>query len=164
MPQLISPFLWFEGEAEAAAAFYVGLFPNSTVTSVRRYGEAGPLPAGTAMMVEFTLDGQEFMALNGSMTGAQPAAAPTPGSIALYVDCPTQSEVDRLWAALCEGGRALPCGWVTDRFGVTWNIVPSGLGAVIGGPDPERAERAMRAMLTMQKLDIEELRRVYAAD
>ncbi len=164
MSQKISPFLWFEGNAEPAAAFYVSLFADSAITSVSRYGEAGPGTPGTAMVVEFTLNGQEFMAINGGTTNGTPLEEPRPGSIALYIDAENQAEVDRLWDALSEGGRTLPCGWVTDRFGVTWNIVPSGLSGVLHGDDPERSARAMRAMLAMKKLDIEELRRVYAAE
>ncbi len=157
--QKISPFLWFNGEAEEAAKFYVSLFKNSKIENVSRYGEAGPMPAGTAMVVEFVLHGQEFMALNGGPGDAPDG--PYPGSIALYVDCESQDEVDTLWDRLKAGGQTLRCGWVKDRFGVVWNIVPTGLSDLIGGAEPERAQRAMQAMLQMDKLDINELRRAY---
>ena len=161
--QKISPFIWFDNNAEEAANFYVSLFKNSKIDKISRYGEAGPLPAGTAMVVEFTLEGQEFMALNGGPTGAV-AGEPHPGSIALYIDCETQAEVDRLWDDLSQGGKQIQCGWVTDKYGVTWNIVPQGLSDYIGGDDPERASRAMQAMLKMQKLDLEELRKAYEGE
>jgi predicted 3-demethylubiquinone-9 3-methyltransferase (glyoxalase superfamily) len=160
----ITPFLWFQGQAEEAARFYVSVFKNSRITEISRYGEAGPGPAGAVMMVEFELDGQEIKAIN------DPKDQPTidddfkQGKIALYVDCETQAEVDDLWEKLSAGGEQLPCGWVQDRFGFAWNIVPRGLRDVLGGPDQERAQRALKAMLQMRKLDIEELRRVYAAE
>jgi predicted 3-demethylubiquinone-9 3-methyltransferase (glyoxalase superfamily) len=159
--QKITPFLWFEGNAEEAAEFYVSIFKDSKIENVSRYGEAGPGPEGSAMVVEFILEGQEFMALNGGPTGSDRPSAPYPGSIALFVDCDTQGDVDRLWERLCDGGKKLQCGWVTDRFGVTWNIVPSGLSDVLHGSDSEKSQRAMKAMLQMEKLDIDELRRVY---
>lgn len=161
--QKISPFIWFNDNAEEAATYYVSLFKNSKIDKVSRYGEAGPLPEGTAMVVDFTLEGQEFMALNGGPTSSVPGE-PYPGSIALYVDCETQAEVDRLWDELSKGGRQIQCGWITDKYGITWNIVPSGLSNYIGGDDPERAARAMKAMLQMQKLDLEELRRAYEGE
>ena len=159
----ITPFLWFTGDAEEAAAFYVSIFPNSKVTDVSRYGEAGPEPAGTAMVVEFELDNQPFMAINAP-TGdpGVPAENFSQGKIALFTSCKTQTEVDDLWEKLSEGGKELPCGWVADRYGFAWNIVPEGLCDLIEGDD-ERSERAMRAMLQMSKLDIDELRRVYNA-
>ena len=158
--QKIVPFLWFNNKAEEAVNFYVSVFQNSKITHVSRYGEAGPLPKDTVMVVEFELEGQEFMALNGGETEAAPSG-PYPGAIALYVNCETQAEVDRLWDTLSEGGRKIQCGWLTDRYGVTWNIVPVGLSNYIAGDDPEKSQRAMQAMLQMQKLDIDELRRVY---
>ncbi len=159
----ITPFLWFTGAAEEAAAFYVSTFPNSKVTDVSRYGEAGPEPPGTAMVVEFELDGQPFMAINAP-TGdpGVPAENFSQGKIALFTSCKTQTEVDELWEKLSEGGTKLPCGWLADRYGFAWNIVPEGLRDLIGGDD-ERSARAMRAMLQMSKLDIDELRRVYNA-
>ena len=158
--QKIVPFLWFDREAEEAATFYVSLFKNSKITDVSHYGEAGPLPAGPAMVVEFELEGQEFMALNGGKTEGVPDA-PFPGAIALFVNCETQPELDALWEKLCDGGQTMQCGWVKDRFGVVWNIVPVGLGQLVGGPDPDKAQAAMKAMLQMNKLDINELRKAY---
>jgi predicted 3-demethylubiquinone-9 3-methyltransferase (glyoxalase superfamily) len=161
----ITPLLWFEGAAEEAAQFYVSIFKNSKITNVSRYGEAGPGPEGAAMMVEFTLDGHDVMALNA------PSPEPKPrndddfaqGKVALFITCETQAVVDDLWDKLSDGGKQLPCGWVQDKFGFAWNIVPEGLPSVLSGPDEERSQRAMQAMLQMQKLDIDELRRVYSA-
>jgi len=161
--QKILPFLWFDGNAEEAANFYVSIFKNSRVTDVSRYGEAGPGPAGSAMVVEFELDGQEFMALNGGQT-ENGSPGPAPGSIALYVNCEMQGEVDLLWEKLSEGGKKVQCGWLTDKYGFSWNIVPVGLGDYIGGPDAEKAQRAMKAMLQMEKLDIDALRRAYEGE
>lgn len=157
--QQIIPFIWFDGQAEEAVDFYVSLFKNSKIERVSRYGEAGPLPAGTVMTIEFTLDGQDVMALNGG-PGEAPHG-PYPGAVALFVSCETQADVDALWDGLKAGGETLRCGWVKDRFGVVWNIVPVGLGDYVGGPDPQGAQRAMQAMLQMDKLDIDELRRAY---
>jgi predicted 3-demethylubiquinone-9 3-methyltransferase (glyoxalase superfamily) len=162
----ITPFLWFDRDAEEAAKFYVSIFKNSHITDVSYYGEGGPGPAGTVMTVDFQLDGQDFLAINapsGSAAGSQPNDEFSQGKIALYVDCETQADVDVLWDKLSEGGKKLPCGWVQDKFGFAWNIVPKGLRDVLGGPDEERAQRAMQAMLQMSKLDIDELRRVYSA-
>lgn len=157
--QQIIPFIWYDGKAEEAVNFYVSLFKNSKIERVSRYGEAGPLPAGTVMTIEFQLDGQDLMALNGG-PGEAPQG-PYPGSVALFVSCETQGDVDRLWEGLSQGGETLRCGWVKDRYGVVWNIVPAGLGAYVGGEDPEGAKRAMQAMLQMDKLDIDALRRAY---
>jgi predicted 3-demethylubiquinone-9 3-methyltransferase (glyoxalase superfamily) len=162
----ITPFLWFDSGAEDAATFYVSVFKNSRVNDVSYYGDAGPGPEGTVMTVDFSLDGQDFMAINapgGSAAGSQPSDEFSQGKVALYVDCETQADVDALWDKLSEGGKKLPCGWVQDKFGFAWNIVPKGLRDVLGGPDEERAQRAMQAMLQMSKLDIDELRRVYSA-
>ena len=161
--QQIIPFLWFNGNAEEAVNFYVSLFPNSKIERVSRYSDAGPLPAGSAMTLEFQLDGQDMMALNGGETGQNNPGSPYPGAVALFVSCESQAHVDRLWDGLKDGGRSLQCGWVQDRYGVVWNIVPQGLGEYVGGDDPQRAKRAMEAMLKMDKLDIEELRRAYEA-
>lgn len=161
MQQQIIPFLWFNGEAEEAVNFYVSLFKNSKIENISRYTEAGPLPAGTVMTIEFQLDGQDLMALNGGETGQNNPGAPYPGAVALFVSCATQADVDKLWDGLKDGGETLRCGWVKDRYGVVWNIVPQGLGELFGSPDRERANRAMRAMLQMDKLDINELRRAY---
>ena len=157
----ITPFLWFDDQAEEAARYYVSIFNNSKIENVSHYSDAGPLPAGTVMTVEFQLEGQDFMALNGGSTGSAPET-PHAGAIALFVSCPTQREVDELWDKLCDGGKKLQCGWVTDKFGVTWNIVPQGLGELFSSSDRDAAQRAMKAMLQMEKLDIEELRRAYA--
>jgi predicted 3-demethylubiquinone-9 3-methyltransferase (glyoxalase superfamily) len=156
----ILPYLWFADQAEEAVTFYVSLFANSRIADVSRYGAAGPLPEGTAMVVEFQLNGQDFMALNGSVPPGSQGQAP----IALFVSCETQAEVDALWESLSAGGAKLPCGWLKDRYGISWNIVPAGLGELLGSPDRERARRAMQAMLAMEKLDINELRRAYDGD
>jgi predicted 3-demethylubiquinone-9 3-methyltransferase (glyoxalase superfamily) len=158
----ITPFLWFESGAEEAARFYVSVFKNSRITETMYYGEAGPGPAGSVMLVEFELDGQPLKAINAPSDGATAGEDFKQGKIALYVDCETQADVDDLWEKLSRGGKQLPCGWVQDRYGFAWNIVPRGLDDVLGGPDEERAQRALKAMLQMGKLDIDELRRVYA--
>jgi predicted 3-demethylubiquinone-9 3-methyltransferase (glyoxalase superfamily) len=159
----ITPLLWFNGEAEEAVRFYVSVFPDSKIDNISRYGEAGPGEEGAAMMLEFRLQGKDYMALNGgSRDGDQVSGSDVPqGAIALFVTCPTQAEVDRLWECLGEGGEYLPCGWLRDRYGFAWNIVPGGLGELLGNADREKAERAMRAMLQMSKLDINELRRAF---
>lgn len=145
----IAPCLWFNGVAEEAAAFYVALFPGGAIASVSRYGQGAPFPAGTALMVEFTLLGRRYQALNGG-----PHYSFTP-AISLSVACPDQPEVDRLWAALtADGGKEGRCGWLVDRFGVSWQIVPDGLAAAIGHPDPASARRAMQAMMEMRRLDL----------
>jgi predicted 3-demethylubiquinone-9 3-methyltransferase (glyoxalase superfamily) len=160
----ITPFLWFTGEAERAAEFYGSIFKNSKITNVSRYGEAGPGPAGSVMTVEFELDGQPFMAINAPTDDPKvPSDEFSQGKIALFVSCETQDELDELWDKLSDGGKELPCGWVADRYGFAWNLVPQGLLDVLGGDDGERSQRAMRAMLQMGKLDIDELRRVYNA-
>ncbi|MGB8520212.1 MAG: VOC family protein [Candidatus Tumulicola sp.] len=160
----ITPFLWFAGQAEEAVDYYVSIFKNSRITDTSRYGDAGPGPAGSVMTIEFELDGQEFMAINAPSDSSEPSAEEfSQGKIALFVSCETQAELDALWDKLSEGGTQLPCGWVADRFGFSWNLVPQGLRDVLGGGDEERSQRAMRAMLQMGKLDIDELRRVYNA-
>ncbi|HEV3154855.1 MAG TPA: VOC family protein [Candidatus Baltobacteraceae bacterium] len=158
--QQIIPYLWFNDQAEEAVNHYVSIFNNSKIDRISRYGETGPGKPGSAMVIEFQLEGQDFMALNGG-SGAGNPGAPYPGSVALFISCESQSEVDRLWDVLSDGGKKLPCGWVTDKYGFTWNIVPQGIGDYIAGDDPERADRAMKAMLQMEKLDIDELRRAY---
>jgi predicted 3-demethylubiquinone-9 3-methyltransferase (glyoxalase superfamily) len=159
----ISPFLWFESNAEEAAKFYVSIFKNSKIENVSHYGDAGPGPAGSVMTVDFQLDGQDFTAINAPSDPAQDKDTWYQGKIALFVSCETQAVVDDVWDKLSEGGEKLPCGWLRDKYGFAWNIVPQGLGDVLGGPDPQRSQRAMKAMLQMQKLDIDELRRVYAS-
>jgi predicted 3-demethylubiquinone-9 3-methyltransferase (glyoxalase superfamily) len=156
--QKIVPFLWFNDRAEEAANFYVSIFKNSRIDNVSRYGEAGPGPAGAVMVVEFQLEGQEFKALNGFQPVAPSANV---GGIALMVDCESQDELDALWEKLAAGGEILPCGWLRDKYGFAWNIVPAGILDVIGGPDPKKAQAAMRAMLEMEKLDINALRAAY---
>ena len=153
----ITPFLCFDTEGEEAAKFYTSVFPNSRIGGVTRYGSAGPRPEGTVMTVDFELDGQKFVALNG---GAEPGFTFTSG-ISFVVNCDTQEEIDRLWDRLSEGGAQQQCGWVVDRFGVTWQVVPRVLDQMIGDGDPERANRVMQAMLQMTKLEIKPLEDAY---
>ncbi|MEZ4554665.1 MAG: VOC family protein [Dehalococcoidia bacterium] len=156
--QKVHPVLWFSDHAEEAAAFYTSLLPNSQITNVARFAEGSPGTPGKAMSVSFELAGQEFTALNGG-----PESHFT-DAVSLYVDCADQAEVDRLWDALTAGGEASQCGWLTDRFGVSWQIIPSVLGELLGDADPERSARVMHAMLGMSKIDIDGLRRAWAAD
>ncbi len=160
--QKITPLLWFANEAEEAANFYVGLFEDSRIDKISRYGESGPGKKGDAMMVEFTLAGQEFMGLNGTAVG-DASSDPTPprGGIALFVTCDTQGELDTLWDKLAAGGEIIQCGWLKDRYGFAWNLVPKGTTDYLHGEDEEGSERAMRAMLQMKKLDLDALRRAY---
>jgi predicted 3-demethylubiquinone-9 3-methyltransferase (glyoxalase superfamily) len=155
MQKKITTFLTFDGRAEEAVDFYTAIFPDSRITSTRRYGAAGPAPEGSLMTATFELAGQEFIALNGgpSFTFSQ--------GISLFVDCETQDEVDELWEKLSDGGEKGPCGWLTDRFGVSWQVIPRALGELLGDPDPERSRRVMEAMLQMGKIEIDELRRSY---
>ncbi len=155
--QRISPFLWFDHEAEEAARFYVSIFPNSRIVKVTRYGEAGPGPKGSVMTVDFELDGQEFIALNGGPQFKFTEA------ISFSVACKTQKEVDELWKKLSEGGAEGPCGWLKDRYGLSWQVNPTVLGEMLGDSDPKRAKRVMEAMLKMKKIDIEGLRKAYDA-
>ena len=149
----IAPCLWFNGEAEDAARLYVSLFPNSTVVAVSRWGEGAPFPAGTALMVEFSLAGQRFQALNGGPQYKHSEA------MSLSISCNDAAEVDYYWNALTSGGGAEGrCGWLKDRFGVSWQVVPDGLGKLISDPDKGRAGRAMQAMMTMRKLDLAAIR------
>jgi predicted 3-demethylubiquinone-9 3-methyltransferase (glyoxalase superfamily) len=160
--QRITPCLWFDDQAEEAARFYTGIFKNSRIGKVSRYGEAGHevhgRPAGSVMVVEFEIDGQTFHALNGGPHFKFTEA------ISLEVGCDTQEEVDYYWEKLSEGGdeRAQQCGWLKDRYGLSWQIVPTVLSAMVSDPDPEKSARAMEAMLRMKKLDIAELKRAYA--
>lgn len=151
--QKITPFLWFDKQAEAAATFYVSIFPNSRIDKVARYGDAGPGPKGSVMTVSFTLDGQEFAAING---GPQFKFSP---ATAFIINCATQAEVDHYWDALSVGGQVQQCGWLTDRFGFSWNIVPTLLPELLSGADADKSQRVMQAMLKMVKLDIEALQR-----
>ena len=155
--QKITPWLWFDTEAEDAAALYTSVFPNSKVVDVTRYGESGPRQAGMVMTVEFELDGQTFVALNGSPEFTFSEA------VSFQVSCETQEEVDWYWRKLTEdGGEEGQCGWLKDRFGLSWQIVPDVLPKLLEDPDPERSQRVMSAMLEMKKLDIEELEQAAA--
>ncbi len=153
--QKITPFLWFDNQAEEAINLYVSVFKNSKILSVSHYGEAGPGPAGAVMTATFQLEGQEFMALNGGPDHKFTEA------ISLFVDCKTQAEVDELWEKLSEGGEQGPCGWLKDRFGLSWQIVPSILGELLDDPDPVKSQRVMQAMLQMSKIDIADLKAAY---
>jgi predicted 3-demethylubiquinone-9 3-methyltransferase (glyoxalase superfamily) len=155
--QKIVTYLWFNGNAEDAVNFYTSIFKNSEILSTSRYPENARGVPGSLMSANFTLEGQEFIALNG---GPQYSFTP---AISLFVNCNTQEEVDDLWAKLtADGGEPGPCGWLTDKFGLSWQIVPTALGQLIGDPDPERSQRAVQAMMQMQKIDIAALKR--AAD
>jgi predicted 3-demethylubiquinone-9 3-methyltransferase (glyoxalase superfamily) len=153
--QKITTFLTFDDQAEEAVDFYTSVFPNSRILSTSRYGDAGPRPKGSFMTATFELEGQQFIALNGgsSFTFAQ--------GISLFVSCETQEEVDELWEKLSDGGREVACGWLTDRFGVSWQVVPRVLGELLNDPDPEKAQAVMSAMLQMKKIEIDGLRRAY---
>ncbi len=151
----ITPFLWFDNQAEEAMNFYTSVFKNSKVGTVVRYGEAGPGPKGSVMTASFELEGQEFVALNGS-----PLFKFTP-AISFVVDCKSQEEVDELWEKLTEGGEEQPCGWLKDRYGLSWQIVPTVLVEMLNDPDPEKSKRVTEAMLKMKKIDIQTLRQAY---
>ncbi|MBI5876114.1 MAG: VOC family protein [Chloroflexi bacterium] len=151
----ITPCLWFDSNAEEAVSLYMSVFPNAKILSMSRYGEGGPGPAGQVMVAMFEINGQEYMALNGG-----PQYKPTP-AVSFLVNCETQAEVDHLWEKLSEGGHKDQCGWLQDRFGFSWQIVPTALGELMGDPDPLKAGRVMQAMLKMGKLDIAELQRAY---
>jgi predicted 3-demethylubiquinone-9 3-methyltransferase (glyoxalase superfamily) len=145
----IVPFLWYDSEAEAAAELYTSLFPDSSIVEVTRYGSAGPGPEGSVMIVSFELDGQRFLALNGG------PAHPFTEAVSLQIDCETQDEVDRYWSALTDdGGEESVCGWLRDRWGLSWQVVPRALPKLLSDPDPEKAQRVMAAMLQMKKIDV----------
>jgi predicted 3-demethylubiquinone-9 3-methyltransferase (glyoxalase superfamily) len=150
--QKITPFLWFDGRAEEAMRFYTSVFKDSKVGKIARYGDAGPGPKGSVMTATFQIHGQEFIALNGG-----PQFSFTP-AISFFVNCDTQAEVDYHWEKLSEGGKTNHCGWLTDKFGVTWQIVPTVLGELLHQSDPETSKRVMKAMLQMDKLDIARLK------
>lgn len=156
MPQRITPFLWFDHQAEEAANFYVSIFKDSRITGTTRFGEAGPAPAGSVMTVTFQLEGQEFVALNGG-----PYCTFT-DAVSFLVDCQTQDEVDELWRKLSDGGQEGPCGWLTDRFGLSWQIIPRILTDLLTGPDPAKASRVAAEMFTMRRIDIARLQEAYA--
>ena len=151
MSARITPFLWFENQAEEAANFYVSIFRNSKIETVHRYGDTGPGPKGTVMTVAFELDGQPFVALNGGPQFKFTEA------ISFVVSCDTQPEVDRLWEKLSDGGEKVQCGWLKDKYGVSWQIIPSLLGKLLGDKDAAKAPRDMQAMLQMRKIDIQAL-------
>ncbi|MBI1920185.1 MAG: VOC family protein [Geobacter sp.] len=157
--QKITPFLWFDKQAEEAVNFYVSIFKNSRIGNIARYGEASSeaagRPKGTVMTIEFQIEGQEFVALNGG-----PVFTFSP-AISFVVNCETQEEVDRLWERLSEGGEIVECGWLKDRYGMSWQIVPTILGEMLQDKDAKKSERVMKAMLQMKKLDVEGLKRAY---
>ncbi|TMD40863.1 MAG: VOC family protein [Chloroflexi bacterium] len=165
--QKISPMLWFDDQAEAAADHYISVFSkrpgqnrgDSKILDISRYGEAGPGPMGSVMVVRFQLEGQEFTALNG---GAQPFAFSE--AISFVITCENQEEVDYFWAALSRGGEEGPCGWLKDRFGLSWQVVPKELEEMLNNPDQQKAQRAMKAMLGMKKLDLPELQRAFSGE
>jgi len=154
MPKIV-PFLWFDNNAEEAMTFYISVFKNSKILNVTRYGKGGPGPEGSVMTATFQLDGQNFNALNGG-----PRFAFTP-AISFLVNCETQEEVDELWERLCDGGEPSQCGWLKDRFGLSWQIIPTALGEMLQDKDRARAQRVMKAMLQMRKIDIAVLKQAY---
>ena len=151
----LTPCLWFDTEGEEAATLYTSVFPNSKIHEVARYGEAGPREAGTVMTVSFELNGQKFLALNGGPDFKFNEA------ISFQIDCENQEEVDMYWNKLSEGGEEGPCGWLKDRFGVSWQVVPTRLPELLVDPDREKAQRVMAAMLKMKKIQIDELEEAY---
>ena len=151
--QKIVPFLWFDGKAEEAMNFYISIFKNSKIKAVHRYGDAGPGTKGAVISGNFEINGQEFMALNGG-----PQFSFTP-AISFFVNCETQAEVDELWEKLSAGGEKSRCGWLRDKYGVSWQIIPTALGKLLGDPDRAKAGRVMQAMLKMDKIDIQGLQR-----
>ncbi|MDQ6755199.1 MAG: VOC family protein [Actinomycetota bacterium] len=153
--QKITPCLWFDTQGEEAAQFYVSVFKNSKILNISRYGEAGPGPEGQVLTVSFELDGQEFTALNGGPEFKFNEA------VSFQVSCDSQDEVDRFWNTLSDGGEQGPCGWLKDKYGLSWQIVPSILGELLSGPDARRSQQAMKAMLEMKKLDIRALQEAY---
>ncbi len=147
----IKPFLWYDSQAEEAARFYVSVFKNSKIGKVTRYGDAGPGPAGSAMTVDFELDGQPFIALNGGSQFKFTEA------VSFTVPCANQEEVDHYWNALGEGGQEGPCGWLKDKYGLSWQVTPTTLSQLLNNPDKQKAKRVMAAMMTMKKIDIAQL-------
>ncbi|MEO8265158.1 MAG: VOC family protein [Ilumatobacteraceae bacterium] len=151
MPR-ITPNLWFDLESEQAAEFYCSIFPNSKIRQVSYYGEAGPRPAGTVLTVDFVLDGQSFTAINGGPEFTFDEA------VSFLISCEDQDEIDYYWKHLTDGGEEGPCGWLKDKFGVSWQVVPQGMGDLLGDPNDGRGQRAMRAMLGMKKIDVAALK------
>jgi predicted 3-demethylubiquinone-9 3-methyltransferase (glyoxalase superfamily) len=155
MPE-ITPFLWFDTEGEDAANFYISVFPNSKIVHVARYGAAGPRPEGMAMTVSFELDGKKFVALNGG------PEFKFNQSVSFLVNCKNQDEVDAYWSKLSDGGEEGPCGWLKDKYGLSWQIIPTALTDLLSDPDREKANRVMQAMLSMKKIEIDALERAAA--
>jgi predicted 3-demethylubiquinone-9 3-methyltransferase (glyoxalase superfamily) len=153
--QKITPFLWFDHQAEEAAAFYVSIFPNSRIVKVARYGEGSPGPPGSVMTVDFQLEGQSFVALNGGPHFKFTEA------ISFVVNCQTQDELDTYWEKLSAGGSDFQCGWLKDKFGLSWQVVPTALSKLLSDPDPEKSQRVMKALLTMKKLDVGALQQAF---
>jgi predicted 3-demethylubiquinone-9 3-methyltransferase (glyoxalase superfamily) len=151
----ITTFLWYDNQAEEAANFYISIFKNSKISSVNRYGDAGPGPKGSVMIVTFQLEGQNFIALNGG-----PHFKFTP-AVSLYVDCETQEEVDQLWDKLSAGGHKDRCGWLQDKYGLSWQIVPRALQQLMSDPDPKKSQSVMKAMMQMDKIDIKRLQEAH---
>ena len=155
--QKITPFLWFESQAEEAANFYTSIFKNSKVRGATRYADSGPGPKGSVMTIVFDLDGQEFIALNGGPQFKFTEA------VSFVVNCDTQEELDEFWDKLSAGGEQIQCGWLKDKYGLSWQIVPTVLGQLMQDKDPKKSERVMKALLQMKKLDIAGLKRAYEA-
>jgi predicted 3-demethylubiquinone-9 3-methyltransferase (glyoxalase superfamily) len=151
----ITPFLWFDTKAEEAVDFYVSLFKKSKILKVVRYGEAGPGPKGSVMVVDFQINGQRFTAINGG-----PQFKFTP-AVSFFVNCDTQAEIDRLWKKLSEGGKPSRCGWIDDKYGLTWQIAPTIISKLLGDKDPNKSKRVMEAMLKMDKMDLKVLKKAY---
>ncbi|GAA4113206.1 VOC family protein [Aminobacter aganoensis] len=154
--QKITPFLWFDNQAEEAINFYTSVFRNSSIGKVARYGEAGPGPAGSVMVAEFELEGMRFTALNGGPMFKFTEA------LSMVVDCKDQAEVDHFWYGLSEGGQPGQCGWLKDKFGLSWQVVPEALPRLLGDPDPARAGRVMQAMLQMTRIEVDKLEKAHA--
>src|SRR5437016_13996845 len=155
LKQKITPFLWFDNQAEEAMKFYTSIFKDSKVVQTTHYGEHSPMPPGTVMTVTFELAGQQFVALNGGPVFKFTEA------ISFVVNCESQEEIDEFWEKLSEGGQKLRCGWLKDRYGVSWQVVPSALGEMLQDKDPEKSKRVIKAMLQMDKIDIKTLRQAY---
>jgi predicted 3-demethylubiquinone-9 3-methyltransferase (glyoxalase superfamily) len=156
--QKITPFLWFNDNAEEATNFYTSIFKDSKILNIARYGDAAPQPMGTVMTVNFQLEGQDFMALNGG-----PVYTFTP-AISFFVNCETQSEVDELWDKLSAGGSEVQCGWLKDKFGISWQIIPKALMELMQDKDPAKSQRVFQAMLKMAKIDVDALKRAYRGE
>ena len=151
----IVPLLWFDRNAEEAVRYYVSIFGDARINRIARFGDAVPEREGEAMIIDFTLEGQPFLALNGGTPTGRDFA------VALYLECPTQAEVDRVWERLTDGGETLPCGWLRDRYGFAWNVVPAGFRELVSDAGDPASQNAMRAMFEMEKLDLERVRAAY---